>query len=53
MSKFKEGDRVYGGDWCYGEIIQLDKYGAWIEFDTGTGGGTSYFDYDDIRLVED
>lgn len=53
MSEFEVGDFVYGSNWCFGEIVQLDNYGAWVEFDTGTGGGTSYFEYEELVLACD
>lgn len=45
---YEIGDYVYAADWCYGKIVDLDEKGAWVEFDTGTGGGTLYFYYDEL-----
>ena len=53
MRKFKVGDHVYGGDWCYGEIVDLEEHGALVEFETRGGGGTWYFLYEEMRLEEE
>ena len=45
---FEIGDYVYASDWCYGQIIDLDHDGAFVEFETPGGGGTCYFYYDEL-----
>lgn len=47
------GDRVYASDWCYGQIIDIDDDYIWVEFDTGTGGGTCAFEHDEVSLAEE
>ena len=48
----KIGDYVYASDWCFGEIVGITHEGVWVEFDTGNGGGTAFFDYDEVELAE-
>lgn len=52
---FKIGDWVYAGDWCYGEIVSIDEDNdiIFVEFDTGTGGGTWSFERDEVRFAEE
>lgn len=47
---FEVGDWVYAGDWCYGQIIGLDfeNREALVEFDTGTGGGSLWFELGEL-----
>ena len=49
--KLMIGDYVYASDWCFGEIVDMDDDGAWVEFETGRGGGTSYFNFDEIEFA--
>ena len=46
--KFKIGDRVYAGDWCYGEIVRFEDDIAYIEFETCGGGGTVAFPIEEL-----
>lgn len=54
MHTFKIGDWVYGGDWCYGQIADVDmKHNyAIVEYDTGSGGGSMMFDYEELTPAE-
>lgn len=45
---FKIGDYVYADDWCYGQIVEIANGLAYVEFDTGTGGGTLPFDFNEL-----
>ena len=47
---FEIGDWVYAGDWCYGQIVDIDfeKGEALVEFDTGTGGGSLWFEFGEL-----
>ena len=49
---FQIGDMVYASDWCYGEIVDIDrdKRIAYVEFDTCSGGGCLPFDFDELKL---
>lgn len=49
MHDFEIGDKVYGHDWLFGEITQLFEDGAYVEFDTGHGGGTIFVPYEHLR----
>lgn len=46
---YEIGDYVYACDWCYGQIVDMDEYGALVEFDTGTGGGSLWFSYSELQ----
>ena len=54
MHIFKVGDWVYGGDWCYGQIMDIDekKEEAVVEFDTGSGGGSMFFNLEDLQAAK-
>lgn len=47
---FEIGDQVYAGDWCYGQIIDIsfENKEALVEFDTGTGGGSLWFEFGEL-----
>lgn len=47
---FETGDQVYAGDWCYGQIIDIsfENKEALVEFDTGTGGGSLWFEFGEL-----
>lgn len=47
---FEIGDWVYAGDWCYGQIVDLDfeNREALAEFDTGSGGGSFWFEFGEM-----
>lgn len=47
---FEVGDWVYAGDWCYGQIVDLDfeNRKALVEFDTGSGGGSFWFEFGEL-----
>jgi hypothetical protein len=51
MHSFKVGDWVYVNDWCYGQIMDIDKHkqDAVVEFDTGSGGGSMFFNLEDLE----
>jgi hypothetical protein len=53
MYDFQIGDYVYASDWCYGQIIDIDDEFIYVEFDTGSGGGTWGFEADEVRLAEE
>lgn len=42
MSKFKIGDWVYAGDYIYGQITDIYKDEATVEFQTPGGGGGNF-----------
>ena len=44
---FEIGDQVYAGDWFYGQIIDIsfENTEALVEFDTGSGGGSIWFEF--------
>lgn len=50
---FEVGDQVYAGDWCYGQIVDIDfeKGEALVEFDTGSGGGSLWFEFRELTRV--
>ena len=58
MSKFNIGDKIYGGDWLYGTILDIihdDESGedlALVEFETDRGGGTISVALDKLTKVE-
>ena len=47
---FEVDDWVYAGDWLYGQIadIDYDKGEALVEFDTGSGGGSVWFEFGEL-----
>ena len=49
MDNFKIGDWVYGDDWCYGQIMDIDNKGALVEFETPGGGGSMWFNFDELE----
>lgn len=51
--EFQVGDYVYASDWCYGQIVEIDGDFIYVEFDTGSGGGTVPFEAHEVRLCED
>ena len=53
MHDFKVGDYVYASDWCFGMIVEMLDDGAYVEFDTDFGGGTTFFEYDEMKLAAD
>lgn len=55
MSDFKVGDWVYGGDWCYGQIIGFEDgedYIAIVEYEASRGGGTFGFYISELTAAE-
>ena len=52
MHEFNIGDWVYAGDYVYGQIVEFDDDYAWVEFDTGSGGGTLTFALTDLQPAE-
>ena len=50
---FEVDDWVYAGDWLYGQIadIDYDKGEALVEFDTGSGGGSVWFEFGELTRV--
>lgn len=48
MQKFNVGDWVYADDWCYGQIVGIYGGTAYVEFETGTGGGCVGFEIGDL-----
>lgn len=53
MQIFTVGDYVYASDWCFGEIVELTDDGAYVEFETEFGGGTTFFGFDEMVLAAD
>ena len=51
MRKFEIGDWVYAGEWCYGQILELEDDCAHVEFDTGFGGGCLPFELSELELA--
>lgn len=52
MSQFRIGDWVYASDWCFGQIVQINKDNtADVEFETCGGGGTACFAFKDLVLA--
>ena len=51
MNNFKIGDWVYGDDWCYGQIMDIDNRGALVEYETAGGGGSVWFNFDELEKV--
>ena len=47
---FEVNDWVYAGDWCYGQIVDInfEKGEALVEFDTGSGGGSLWFEFGEL-----
>ena len=53
MSDFKVGDWVYGSDWCYGQIMDIDENGIVIvEYEADRGGGSFGFDISELTAAE-
>ena len=50
---FEVDDWVYAGDWLYGQIagIDYDKGEALVEFGTGSGGGSAWFEFGELTRV--
>ena len=48
MTEFNIGDYVYGADWCYGQIIDIDNKGARVEYETAGGGGSFWFHFNEL-----
>lgn len=49
MDKFNVGDWVYAGDDIYGQITHIENDCYFVEFSTGTGGGTLTFGFDELH----
>lgn len=45
------GDWVYASDWCYGQVVSISDDFIGVEFDTGTGGGTCFFEPAAVKLA--
>ena len=43
MEKFNIGDWVYGSDWCYGIITDIEDNFAVVEYEADRGGGNCSF----------
>lgn len=52
MDKFNIGDWVYGSDWCYGVITEIEDYFAVVEYETDCGGGNCSFMFEDLKKAE-
>lgn len=52
MEKFKIGDWVNASDWCHGQIVEIEDNLAYVEYDTGTGGGCISFELNELELAE-
>lgn len=48
MDEINIGDYVYGSDWCYGQVVDIDNKGARVEFETPGGGGSFWFDFNEL-----
>ena len=48
MTKFNVGDWVYASGWCYGYITKIEDGFAVVEYDTGSGGGSCSFMFEDM-----
>ena len=46
--EFQIGDWVYAEDWCYGQIVEISGDEVAVEFDTTFGGGTCFFNVNDL-----
>jgi hypothetical protein len=49
MFEFKVGDWVYGCDWCYGRIAEIDGPVYYVEFEELNGGGCLGFELEELR----
>lgn len=49
MDEFNIGDWVYGDDWCYGQIMDIDNKGALVEYETAGGGGSFWFNFCELE----
>lgn len=49
---FEIGDYVYAGDWFYGIITDIYDDGAVVEFETAGGGGSLFFDFDELEKAD-
>ena len=50
MNRFCIGDWVYASDWCFGQIVRINKDNtADVEFETC--GGTACFGFGDLVLA--
>ena len=52
MEKFNVGDWVYGSDWCYGIITDIEDDFAVVEYETDRGGGNCSFMFEDLVKAE-
>ena len=52
MEKFNVGDWVYGSDWCYGIITDIEDDFAVVEYETCSGGGRCSFMFEDLKKAE-
>lgn len=52
MGKFKVGDWVYTSDLYYGQIVEIEGDIAYVEYDTGTGGGCMPFKSGELELAK-
>ena len=52
MEKFNIGDWVYGSDWCYGIITDIEDDFAVVEYETDRGGGNCSFMFEDLVKAE-
>jgi hypothetical protein len=48
MDEINIGDYVYGNDWCYGQVIDIGNKDARVEFETPGGGGSFWFDFNEL-----
>lgn len=54
MSQFRIGDWVYASDWCFGQIVRINKDNTVdVEFDTCGGGGTACFLLKELTLASE
>lgn len=49
MFEFEVGDWVYGCDWCYGQIVEIDGPVYYVEFEESNGGGRLGFELEELR----
>lgn len=49
MQNFEIGDWVYAGDWCYGQIQEIDNDIVYVEYSTVTGGGNFCFELSELQ----
>lgn len=54
MSQFNIGDWVYGDDWCYGQIVDIEDDGEYadVEYATPSGGGCMPFHISELSHAE-